>query len=170
MMVSSRFCLVLFFLHGMLSGAQSENERAPVKTTLCELAQHPEQYIGKMVKVRASVAGNDLWIDDFEQAPACTCWMGVIVVLPEQVKPKPHFDAVRDDSFNQLFADRHKSMNVRANFEGRFDAVYTWRNRKRIWIGESTEKQKGFGKKGQYGGRIVLYRVSDVLARPVPHR
>jgi hypothetical protein len=123
-----------------------------------------------MIEVRASVAGNDLWIDDFEQKPSCPSWMGVVVVLPEQVRPKPDFDAVRDDSFNQFFSSLHKGMNVQADFEGYFEAVYTWRNQKQIWIGEAHEDHKGFGKKGQYGGRIVLQRVSDVLARPIPRK
>lgn len=170
MTVASGFGLALLFLHDMLSAAQLKSEPAPVKATLCELAQHPEQYIGKMVEVRASVAGNDLWIDDFEQKPACPSWMGVIVVLPEQVKPSADFDAVRDDSFTQFFDDLHKGMNVQATFEGRFEAVRSWRNQKQIWVGEAREKSKGFGKKGQYGGRIVLLRVSDILARHVPRK
>ena len=37
--------------------------------------------------------------------------MGVVVVLPEQVKPQPGFDVVRDASF-QEFCDKIRSMNV----------------------------------------------------------
>lgn len=170
MMSASRVCCVLLVLSGAASRGWCENESVARKATLCELAQRPEDYIGKMVEVRASVAGKDLWIDDFEQKPACSSWMGVIVVLPEQVNPRVDFDAVRDDSFNRLFDERRKGKNVQATFEGRFEAVYTWTNQKQIWIGESKEKSKGFGKKGQYGGRIVLHRVSDILARPVPRR
>jgi hypothetical protein len=170
MMTASRVCCLLFALVGAASRGWCEDESVATKTTLCELAQHPEQYVGKMVEVRASVAGNDLWIDDFEQKPACPSWMGVVVVLPDQVKPKADFDVVRDDSFNRLFAELRKGMNVQATFEGRFEAVYTWSNQKQIWIGQGKEKPKGFGKKGRYGGRIVLHRVSDILARPVPRR
>jgi hypothetical protein len=170
MMTASRVCCLLLVIIPLDCPGQAENEPLAMKATLCDLAQHPEQYIGKMVKVRASVAGNDLWIDDFEQKPACPSWMGVILVLPEQVKPKADFDVVRDEPFNQLFAELHKGMNVQATFEGRFEAVYTWRNQKQVWIGEGQEKSKGFGKKGQYGGRIVLHRVSDILARPMPRR
>jgi len=93
---------------------------------------------------------------------------GVILVLPEQVNPKPDFDVVRDESFNQLFDGLRKGMNVQATFEGRFEAVYSWQNHKQIWIGGTEGKSKGFAKKHQYGGRIVLRRVSDVLARRVP--
>lgn len=170
MMTTSRARCLLLVLSGVASCGQAENQPATMKATLCDLAQHPEQYIGKMVEVRASVAGNDLWIDDFEQKPACPSWMGVIVVLPEQVKPRVDFEVVRDDSFSQFFDDLRKGMNVQATFEGRFEALYIWRNQKQIWIGESREKSKGFGKKGQYGGRIVLHRVSDILARRVPRK
>src|SRR5579872_2762111 len=82
--------------------------------------------------------------------------------------PKPDFDVVRDESFNQLFDGLRKGMNVQATFEGRFEAVYSWQNHKQIWIGGTEGKSKGFAKKHQYGGRIVLRRVSDVLARRVP--
>ncbi len=58
-------------------------------------------------------------------------------------------------------------MKVQATFEGRFDAVYTRRNQKRVWVADGGDKSKGFGKKGQYGGRIVLHRVSEILARPL---
>ncbi len=162
--------LVWCLLLAIRGVAQAENEPAAVKVTLCDLAQHPEQYAGKMVEARASVAGNDLWIDDFEQKPACASWMGVILVLPKQVKPKADFDVIRDDAFSQLFDDVRKGMKVQATFQGRFEPVYTWRNQKQIWIAEGQEKPKGYGKKGQYGGRIVLHRVSDVLARHVPRK
>ena len=109
-------------------------------------------------------------ITEAGRKPACPSWMGVILVLPEQVKPRADFDVVRDDPFNQLFAELRKGMNVQATFEGRFEAVYTWRNQKQVWIGEGQEKPKGFGKKGRYGGRIVLHCVSDILARPVPRK
>ncbi len=146
---------------------QTNDVLAPaVRATLCDLAERPEQYVGKMVKVRASVAGNDLWVDDFEQKPACSSWMGVIIALPDQIKPRADLEVVRDDAFSHLFTDLRKGMNVQATFE----AVYTWRNQKQVWISENPEKRKGFGKKGQYGGRIVLHQVSDLLARHLPRK
>ena len=169
MIAVSRLCLGLLVV-AVASSGQSERASSAVKVNLCELAQHAEEYAGKLVEVRASVAGNDLWIDDFEQRPKCPSWMGVIDVLPEEVKPKVAIDAVRDDSFNEFFADLRKGMNVQATFEGRFDAVYTWTNQKRVWVAGANEKTPAFGKKGQYGGRLILHRVSQVLARPVPRR
>jgi hypothetical protein len=164
-MITPRICFLLVSLAWL---CQAEDEPAHINATLCELAEHPEQYMGKMVRVRASAVG-DLSIDDFGQRPACQSWIGVILVLPEQVNPRADFDVIRDESFSQLFDDLRKGMNVQATFEGRFDAVYTWRDQKRVWIAGAV-KSKGFGKKGQFGGRIVLHRASDILARPVPRK
>ena len=137
----------------------------PLKATMCELYEHPEQYAGKMVMVRASVAGNDLWIDDFEQK-ACPSWMQVVVVFPERIKPEPGFNLVRDDSLTKLLDGVREGKGVEAMFEGRFDAAFVWRNHKKIAVGTDA----GYGKKNRYGGRIVLREVSDVLARPKPRR
>jgi hypothetical protein len=49
----------------------------------------------------------DLWMDDFEQTPACSAWMGVIIVLLEQLKPGPDFEVVRDDSLHQFSEELH---------------------------------------------------------------
>ncbi len=77
---------------------------------------------------------------------------------------------VRDKAFDRLFDALHDGTNVQATFSGRFEAVYTWKNQKQVWIGDSQIRRKGFGKKGQYGGRIVLFSVSNILARPVPRK
>ena len=95
--------------------------------------------------------------------------MGVIVTLPDQIKPRPDFDVIRDLSFSEFFDNLRRGMNVQATFEGRFEAVFTSRNRTRILV-QGQKQSRGFGKDGQYGGRITLRRISDVLARPKPHR
>lgn len=137
----------------------------PVEATLCDLYQHPEQYAGKMVKVRGSIAGNDMWIDVFAEK-SCTSWMRVVVVFPKQVKPPPDFDLVRDDSFKE-FEDamyHPRPIHIEATFEGRFDSVVTVQDGKRTRVG------KGYGKKHDYDGRIVLQKVSDVVAKPLPRK
>jgi hypothetical protein len=154
----------------LLPLAAPDSGAAAERVSLCDLAQHPEQYNGKMIEVRASVASDELSIDDFEQKPGCSAWMGVLVVLPDQLKPKPGFDVIRDDAFNQFFEALHNGMNVQATFRGKFDAMYTWKDKKQVWIGNDQESQKGFGKKGQYGGRITLQSVSDILARPLSRK
>jgi hypothetical protein len=152
-----------------------ENMRA-LEVTLCELYQHPEKYGGKMVKVRASFAGwkeQDLWIEDFTRerltsltSESCQSWINVTVVFPEKVKPAPDFDLVRDDSFKE-FQDAlyHKSpMHIDATFEGRFDTVLAVQGGKRVRVG------KGYGKKGNYDARIVLYSVSEVWTLILPRK
>jgi hypothetical protein len=143
-----------------------QNNPWPVEAPLCDLYEHPEQYIGKMVKIRASVAGNDMWIDAFTEK-TCSSWMRVIVVFPNQIEPRPDFDLVQDNSFKQFEDAMYHSrpIHIDATFEGRFDAAFLWRDHKRIKIGQRTEK--GYGKKHDYDGRIVLHQVSDVSAKPL---
>jgi hypothetical protein len=155
------------FLIPFLAGscAWSENDSVVTKTTLCELAQFPNQYTGKMVEVRANVSGSELWITDLKECPS---FMGVILVMSYQVKPRPSFETMRDDMFNRVFEELGKGKWVVATFEGRFDGVYTWKNQKQIWISEGKEKFTGFGRNGLAGGRIILRRISDILALPLP--
>ena len=165
-----QLCIALLLFASSHVTGQSEASAVAIKTTLCELAQHPEKYLGSMVEVRASVSNNDLSIDDFEQKPACASWMGVVLVLPEQVKPNVRWEVIRDSSFLDLFASLRKGMNVQATFEGRFDAVYRWMDQKKVWVEGVDRRLAGFGKKGRYGGRLVLRQISEVLARPVYRR
>lgn len=155
--------LILFHIPGF---CQAEGKSEFIKTTLCELAEKPDQYIGKMVQVRAFVIGSDeIWLRD---AQTCTCYMGIIAVLTDDTKPRPDFVTKKDESFKKFIDDLNRGMNVLATFEGRFEAVYTFQDKQQIWINGSKNKKKGFGKKGEYGGRIILHRISDVLSRPVP--
>ena len=52
----------------------------PIDTSLCELYQHPDQYAGKMIRVRGTIAGNDMWIDTFTEKP-CPSWMSIVVIF-----------------------------------------------------------------------------------------
>ena len=117
-----------------------------------------------MVETQASVGG-DLWIDDFS-GPKCSAYMKLLLAFPQNVKPAPTFALVCDENYEKLFDVLHAGMNVVATFKGRFDPRFTWRNHIRERIGQ--DQEKGFGKNHQYDGRIVLYSVSDVVARRVP--
>ena len=142
-----------------------ENMRT-LEVTLCELYQHPEKHAGKMVKFRATVAGwKELEVETFTRVP-CPSYFMVTVVIPEKVKPAPGFDLVRDDSFKK-FQDAfyyQGPIHIDATFEGRFDTVLVAQGEKRVRVG------KGYGKKGDYDARIVLYKVSDVWAMRLPRK
>jgi hypothetical protein len=147
----------------VFSRGQADTQSSEV--TLCELYQHPEQYAGKMVKVRGRVAGNDIWIDDFTQQP-CSSWLRVMVVFPSQVVPAPNFDLVHDDSFKEFQGAlyRPRPIHIEATFEGRFDSIVSMQAGKRTRVGQ------GYGKNHNYDGRVVLHRVSDVVAKPLPRK
>jgi hypothetical protein len=161
-------CIFVFVDCVLCSG---RDDARPVEAILCDVYQHPEQYDGKMVKVRAAVIGidfrDDLWIEDFAEK-SCPAYMRVIVVLPEQVKPAPQFELVRDKSFKDFEDALHDGKRVNATFEGRLDAAFHWRDRKRIAVGDS--QAKGYGKKHGFDGRVVLHQVSDVVAKTVPSK
>lgn len=153
-----RFVLLLVCLLGVcLKSGRAQQDSAPVSASLCDLYQNPESYTGKTVAVRGTVAGNDLWIDDFETT--CKAWFKVIVMLPDGAKSQQQLHTVRDDSFKSFFDGLRKGMNVQATFEGRFEAGSA-----------GGAKGHGFGRKHDARAQIVLLRVSDVVARPVPRK
>jgi hypothetical protein len=131
--------------------------------------EHPEQYAGKIVKVRGTVGRHDLSIDDFAESP-CPAYMRVIVVYPNRINPSPGFELITDKSFKQLEDAVYQPgpVHIDATFEGRFDAAFYWRNHKRIAVGEG--QLKGYAKKHDYDGQIVLHQVSDVAAFSLPRK
>jgi hypothetical protein len=92
--------------------------------------------------------------------------MTIAMELPHNVTPKPDFDLERDDSFKDYQNALKKPTRIEATLEGRFDPVFVWRNRQRVRVGEG----KGYGKKHFADGRLVLHRMSDVVAWPIPHK
>jgi hypothetical protein len=144
-----------------------------VEATLCDLYTHPEKYAGKMVRVRAGSFGQELSLEDIlhdSKTEPCPAYMRINVVLPDHVKPEPGFQLVRNEPYKKLEEGRAYSgpIHIDATYEGRFDAVFVWRDHKRISVGPS--QAKGYGKKHRYDGRIVLREVSAVWAEPVPRK
>jgi len=94
--------------------------------------------------------------------------MRIIVVFPDQVKPAPGFNLVRDESYKRLEEALHSRspIHIDATYEGRFDAAFAWRQGKRVKLGQGNDK--GYGKKHEYDARIVLRQVYDVWASPLP--
>jgi hypothetical protein len=124
--------LVSFFSPSFCVFSSAQASTQPIEATLCELYQHPDQYAGKMVRVRGTIAGNDMWIDAFTEE-LCSSWMNIVVVFPNQVKPAPDFDLVKDDSFT-TFEDamyHSRPIHIEATFEGRFDSLVTVQDGKR---------------------------------------
>jgi len=155
------FCIAI----ARWSSAQSQlDAEAITKVSMCDLYTDSAKYQGKMVAVHESLAGSDFWIDDFSQQP-CAYWTNVVMVYPAQVKPNPDFSLIQDDSFNTFFDSTRKGKNVSATFYGRFNAVFTWHDKKPIFVARSQEH--AFGRKHGYGARIVLQPISDVTAHPM---
>jgi len=91
--------------------------------------------------------------------------MNIGIELPQDVKPKPDFDLIRDDSFFAFRDLERQPPWIEATVEGRFDPVFIRRNNRRVRVGEG----EGFGPQRNWDARVVLHRVSDVIARiPAP--
>jgi hypothetical protein len=165
------FALVLLCMLDVEAGqSQAPRESEPLKVTLCDLYENPAAYMGKMVRVRGTVSSSDLSIEDFSHT-ACSRWTNLIVVFPDQVKPKPDFALAQDDSLSAFLDAVRKGKNVEATFYGQFDAIFIWHNQRQVFLlpGGGFER-KGFGKKHQYGAEITLQSVSDVVAHEVPFK
>ena len=163
-------CVCILVLSALCWG---QDATKPIEVSLCELYQHPEEYAGKMVKVRGGSV-SDLSIDNvLHDAPAkaCPAYMRLIVVFPDRVKPEPAFQLVEDDSYKQLQEALHHPgpIHIDATYEGRFDPAFVWRDHKRIRVSQDNE-EKGYAKKHEYDGRIVLHEVSEVWAKSLPRR
>jgi hypothetical protein len=168
-MLMQEMCCYVFLLTGFYWG---QDEMKSVDVTLCDLFQHPEQFTGRMVKVRAGSVG-DLRLENIlHDFPAETCpaYMQLIVMLPDQVKPAPNFQLIRNESFKELEDALHRkgATHIDATYEGRFDAAFVWRDNKRIRV--SRDEEKGYGKNREYDGRIILHQVSDIWAKTLPRK
>lgn len=147
-----------------------QNDAKPAQTTLCELYQRAETYNGKMIKVRGgSISG--LRLENIAHdlpREKCATYMRIIVVFPDQVKPSPDFQLVRDESYKILDKALHSghATHIDATYEGRFDVAFVWRDGQRIRVGQG--ETKGYGKNNEYDARIVLHQVSDVWTNSLP--
>jgi hypothetical protein len=162
---------LVFLLIGSAEGTQSQTDSPPLKVTMCDLYKNPQKYAGQMIEVRSTIVGyRDPTLERPAFSPQEPCsasgYMIIALELPQDVKPKPGFDLIRDSSFQKYEEGLQKPMRIEATLEGRFDPVFVWQNQKRERVGEGN----GYGKKHDHDGRIVLLRLSDVLAKPIPHK
>lgn len=146
----------------------------PTPLTMCELYEHPEQYSGKMVKVRGGSLGAELSISNVTldgPVKTCSAFLDIIVLFPWQVNPSPGFDVVRDESFAKLEdAINSRVMRIDATYEGRFDLLHVIRDGKRINVTTGKAERRRVGKMSYYDARIVLHQVSDVSAFEPPRK
>ncbi len=157
----------LMLIVGVICRGQTGKQAAPVKVTFCDLYQDPHKYSGKMIEVRAIVYGYpNATLDEANAHEQCSSYMTIGLEFPRNVRPKPDFDLERDKSFQKFEEGWRRGMRVIARFEGRFDPVFTWRDHKRMRVGEGP----GFGKKHAEDGRLILHRVSEVKALYVPRK
>jgi hypothetical protein len=158
-------------LSSTLTGAEPQNESTLLKVTMCDLYRDPQKYAGKMIEVRATITGHrDPKLERPAFAPQEPCegsgYMIIGLELPQNVKPKPEFDLLRDEPFQKYTEALQKPMRIEATLEGRFDPTFVWRNHKRERVGEG----EGYGKKRSEDGRLVLYKVSDVETKDAPRK
>lgn len=162
-------CIVVSLL-GSFVRAQSQNGGTPVKVTICDLYTDPQKYAGKMIEVRATIGNRDLRIERPTFTPQDSCaasgYMSIGLELPQNVRPKPDFDLIRDESFQKYAEALQKLVRVEATLEGRFDPTFIWRNHKRERVGEGD----GYGKKHSEDGRLVLHKMSDVETKYIPRK
>jgi hypothetical protein len=130
------------------------------EVSTCDLYEHPEDFDGKLVKVKANVSydreGN-FWFEDYSGGK-CNSYASVQLIVPAKVKPQPSFSLEKDKTYYLMLENLNKRRDVIATVVGRFDFAYAWHDKKKI---RSTDSVSGFGKKDSYGMRIVLEKVVE---------
>lgn len=124
--------------------------------------------VGKMVEVRATIVGYrdpTVELPSFSRQEPCFAYLNIALEFPQNVSPRPPF-VERDASFRKYEEALQKPMPVEATLQARFDAVFVWKDRKRVRIAEG----QGFGRKHAADARLVLQRMSDVITRNIPRR
>ena len=124
--------------------------------TVCDLANQPQQYAGRMVRFVAEWTRppRRILVDD----PSGKCGP-ILVELPtdSDVHPRAHFAAVKDAALEKFLhstfvlipnAKTHNKGKIRATLQGRFDVA---------------PKGKGFGHGELYNLRLVLQQASNVV-------
>jgi hypothetical protein len=144
---------------------------AAVPVTMCDLYSNPQRYLGKMVKLRATIAGyKDPTLEQPSFSPQQQCPAGSYMIiafeLPKRVDSKAGLGVVENLSFTKYRDAIRRGDKVEATIEGIFNAAFVWENQKRIRIGEGN----GYGKNHSADGNLVLHEISDVSTRPRPRK
>jgi hypothetical protein len=128
-------------------------EKAPLTVEICDLAQSPNEYAGKIVRVRGQVSSG--WMKPGKAIKEFTikqlfsstrCLAQLPVVLPDRASPKPEFEVRRDEAYERFEKALGSSMTIEATFQGHLQATGR-RNRS-----------------GSVPLRLVLSQIADVDA------
>jgi len=163
--------VILLMLVVGTSGS-STLQSGSTQVTMCDIYNDPQQFSGRMIKVRATITGYSnptLERPSFSPQEECAAkkYMIVALELPQDLSPKPDFDMPPEDTSFQKYQQARRGRNrIEATLEGRLDATFVWENRKRIRIGPG----KGYGKNHSADARLILHRISDVSIRHIPKR
>jgi hypothetical protein len=154
------FCLLVALPLGA-SPRHFQNDSGEVAMiSMCELAKNPDRYTGKTVRVRGWIGGQkDISLLDVEPTKDCPPEI-LVIVLPNQAKPKPDFQLVEDEAYRAYSSALNRRTQITGTFEGRFDSAVTLKNGKRVKV------RRGFGHRGRATMRLVLQKVSDLDIRP----
>jgi hypothetical protein len=122
------------------------NAGEPVKTTVCEIAKHPEAFDGKVVRVRALVEAG---MEDLPEGVADeSCGAELKLFAPDD----PHFARlVKSKEFRKLVKEVKKNPVVEATVTGLFKRA----------AGEQKPDQK-------LNAGLALESVEDVVVFPQP--
>jgi hypothetical protein len=100
--------ILLLMAHAVLSHGQIDQRSIPLKVSMCDLYEHPDQYAGKTIEVRASVSGTDLSLEDFSNQKPCSSYMRIDLEFPQDKNTGPNVGLVRDEAFNSFFDKLHQ--------------------------------------------------------------
>jgi hypothetical protein len=160
----------------------------PIKTTLCRLVKTPEQFVGKLVQIRATIRAGIEANDDTspiyeasllsDLTCSATVWFAQPGMMGRQSTPADTSIAARqDDNYRKMidFLGRQYEptsgttaivcincplFSVTATVIGRFEHIQKEPER-------SAHGVVGFGPLKAYDSQIVLQSVSEVMATPV---
>jgi len=139
--MSRNVCLAFLLWSGALAAD------GPVKTTVCEIAKHPEAFDGKMVQVRAVV---DTGLQDLPSGMIDeSCGGELKFYAPDD----QHLVRLgRSKGFKKLVKDTKKNPVVQATVTGLFKSAVP---------GETVDQKPGPG--------LAVETVEDVVVIPQPH-
>ena len=164
MSTSVSMIVIATLVLGTANPSRAEGNAAPLKVRLCDLHEHPEQYAGKMVEVRARIVGrDDPTLDDFSKPP-CSTFSVIALTFPHELRADAPFELEKNSSLREYDAARGKPMGIEATIQGRFDSIIVQQD------GDRARAGKGYGKKSKFESRLVVRELKDVFTWRMPKK